>query len=1347
MPVQPTHEQLDQLTQALLSAFDHAALTRLLRNQLDLDLEWVTPVAGRRDLTTVAENLVAWFAAQEGNGLQRLLAAALAANPQNQQLGDLSDAWAGIDFTPLPLPQTHPSIQVEERGVAVSGDMVDSSIITGDISITDGDFVGRDKIIHNLEIIHQQALSAIDEMEKAQLLADNQIAVGVQHYVQQLRSTASSAEDAAHGGPYRGLAAYQLSDAELFYGRVKAISELLQHMQRNRLTVVHSESGAGKTSLIRAGIAPRILSSGHLPLVLRPYDADPAVKIKQAFVPDLTQFVHLQQAPLQAFLRQVCQILGIDTTLYIFLDQFEEYFTAYTLQAGSTFVNELATCLEDEGLNVRWTLALRSEFFSDLDSFRPRIRNPFENDYRLYPMTRAEAQTIITEPAAQNHLVFEGTLVEEILNDLSDSTMDKASYPPAQIQLVCSALYEMAAQRVTGIGASITASEKDYQKAGRARGILRGHLNRVLAQTLPTRRQRDMARQLLVALVSSEQRRIRRTRSELARTIATYLVIAQSIDEFLADVSPVLNQLVENRLLSVEKDEIEDEEAYELAHDYLVSEVQIDPEIQAQKAAQELLNQEVSAYRQFQTLLSPEKYKIIDSQHRFLVFDDQAKKLFAQSRAHITRRQRILRSLIALAFILISSAAALFLWQRNQIAQERNVAISRQLAADSVTNLQIDPELSILLALEAYRTSPTKESIGSLHKAVAASRIRLTLDAHVGQATVVVYSPDGTLLASGGGDGKIKIWDPLSGQTRHTLSGHDGPVSGLQFDASGERFFSVGTDGKMVIWESETGNLLDERQLHQSAIRTLALSPTENKLATAGVDGKVHVWDAATWVEELILTEHTSYVTDIVFSPDGLWLASASLDGRVLLWDVHSGELLYELPEAAKVSVLGHQSHVNGVNFVDIETVASVGWDGKIILWDVSTGVRVGDLLAHGGEILDLTITPDEERIATAGEDKIVNIWNSRFTLERSLYGHRENINKLAFSPDGLQLATASADGKVRIWNAVYSEEVHTLIGHTEPIQRVALSNDGLLIATGSDDGTIRLWDFDAGQTVQVLAPPDQELPDITAILFANNAQILSTSGDGSIHRWNLSDGHLVSSFDAEKIGWAYDADFNSQTDELALGNLDGELILMDMQSGEVLKRVSHHNGALWDVDFSPDFRQLVTAGADKVVLWEAETLQVIQEFTEHSNAVRDAAFSPDGQLLVTGGEDGKVWLRNLEAGDAALINEGHTDRVTSVAFSPDGTLIASSSSDALTQVWSVTEQRTILSLSGHLAGITDNLFSHDNRFLLTTSVDKTVQIYALEPNELMERYAAPKTTRTFTEAECLKYLNKSCRL
>lgn len=510
--------------------------------------------------------------------------------------------------------------------------------ITAQRDISIGEFVGRDKIVNNIQNIYQRALTAAEEADTAKSVEVKMLAEGVSAFLQRLQARAN-AGDSKKGRPYKGLLEYTLGDAPIFFGRAQAIEDIAGLMERGALTILHGEPGTGKSSLLQAGLSSLMISGGHLPVTLRPYNTEPSLIIKRAFLSDLSQTPLLATAPLREFLRQVGSVLGAETRLCLFLDQFEEFFTHTSEPARADFVSELAECLEDAGLNVRWVLSLRTEYFGHLSTFRPRIRNPYENDYALYRLTRDEAKEVVGGPAARRKIRYDPGLIDAFLDDLG-----KDSISPPEIQLVCSALFETLKEGEDVIPAVA------YELAGRAAGILGGHLDNVLNRDLPPE-QRTAAQHLLEHLISSDNRRMLRTRADLVTALAEHGVAPLTLDS-------VLDQLVDSRLLRVHETTKADETAvnelaYEISQRFLLNKITLDPAVQARRAAQELLDNEALDFKKHGTLLSDDKLAIIAPRKAELTFTPEAQALMTRSERALKRQRQFVIGGVSLLGILV----------------------------------------------------------------------------------------------------------------------------------------------------------------------------------------------------------------------------------------------------------------------------------------------------------------------------------------------------------------------------------------------------------------------------------------------------------------------------------------------------------------------------------------------------------------------------------------------------------------------------------------------------------------------------------------------------------------------
>jgi formylglycine-generating enzyme required for sulfatase activity len=525
---------------------------------------------------------------------------------------------------PKPRPEAQPTI-------IAGGDIKNVSLIeTGDITgsynaIGDG---------AQLVINQIQAQSEIEELDRGIALAQRVLREAIE---QKVKETAAAVERQARidrRNPYKALHYYELEDAPFFYGRNQAIEALLDRIHQYRLTVLRAPSGAGKTSLLLAGVASRLMAAGHLPVHVRARDTNPTMAIKSAFLPDFEKRAETQSfvdLSLMGFLNRVRHYLG-QSTLYLLLDQFEEFFIQFKESEQAAFADELADCLDRTGLDVRWVLALRKEYYSDLHVFGEKDSLNFSNGYYLRAFSPAEAREVIFGPAHRQGVSYEAGLVETILDHLAkevqarDRSLETDQFTPPEVQLVCHTLFNELSQEEDPclITYQLYEKERGRRRERGVRGILSSHLSRVLD---PLRAcERRIAEAILEALVSSQGTRQWRTEAalidELKQTWGT-------VDD--EAVRNVLGRLVDYYLLRRDKDE-EDRDRYELVHDYLLTEIELDPEVKARKAAQELLAQEIQAHRQYQqALVSVERLDIIGAQAEHLALDADALELLMRS--------------------------------------------------------------------------------------------------------------------------------------------------------------------------------------------------------------------------------------------------------------------------------------------------------------------------------------------------------------------------------------------------------------------------------------------------------------------------------------------------------------------------------------------------------------------------------------------------------------------------------------------------------------------------------------------------------------------------------------------
>ncbi|MBV8858478.1 MAG: TIR domain-containing protein [Acidobacteria bacterium] len=332
----------------------------------------------------------------------------------------------------------------------------------------------------------------------------------------------------------------------------------------------------------------------------------------------------------------------------------------------------------------------------------------------------------------------------------------------------------------------------------------------------------------------------------------------------------------------------------------------------------------------------------------------------------------------------------------------RNVRIQQPVLTEEHASESLNTNQS-----EASQPSHALISKPSGEPVTSFNQTPLTLTRHNGTALTVAFSPDGTMLASGGDGKTIELWDTQTGKLKQTIE----------------------TDAWVV-----------------------AFSPDGTMLASGGDDRTVKLWDVQTGTLKRTLSGHRRFVLAIAFSPDGSMLASGSDDRTVKLWDVQTGQL--------RQTLTGHREQVGGVAFSpDGKILATGSVDATIKLWDVQTGQLKQTLTGHRDNVNDVAFSPDGTMLASGGDDRTVKLWDVQTgQLKQTLTGHSKSVAAIAFSPDGSMLASGSDDRTVKLWDVQTGQLRQTLTGHHQWIWALAFSPDGKMLASGSFDSTIKLW-------------------------------------------------------------------------------------------------------------------------------------------------------------------------------------------------------------------------------------------------------------------------------------------------
>jgi WD40 repeat protein len=577
---------------------------------------------------------------------------------------------------------------------------------------------------------------------------------------------------------------------------------------------------------------------------------------------------------------------------------------------------------------------------------------------------------------------------------------------------------------------------------------------------------------------------------------------------------------------------------------------------------------------------------------------------------------------------------------------------------------------------------------------------------HSNTIQAISFSPDGSLLASAGKDGTLKIWDVGAQRELRTLN-RTVPIDCVAFSPDGKTLATGGQDGTVVLWEVSTGRTLRELNAHSRAVKAITFSADGQTLATGSDDHTIKLWDPSNGSVERTLSAHHGGITALAFSPDGHTLASGSVDKTIRLWDPVSGNQLSLLS--------GHSERVTSLAFCRSGPVlASGSWDRTVRLWDFGAGRELRALSGHTDEVTSIACASDGRTVAASGSsDHRINLWDTASGRELPpLMGDAKTVETLAFSPGGRLLASAGETNSVSLWDVASGKKWRALEGHAHFVKSVAFSADGRSLVSGSVDGVVNLWPMADGKDRQQTLHAHDGVITAT-ILTQDGKQIVSRASDGTIKLWDSNSGTLVRTFDVGKpAGGSCSIAISPDGRLLATGTVDHQIRLWSLIDGSELRSLAGHGGAVEAVAFSPDGRTLASGSADKKIkLWDVTGGRELGTLTGHSSWISCVAFSPDGKTLASGGGDRTIRLWELASGREREILHGHTAPVWALAFSPKDAMLASSDGAAVIKLWDVSG-RELRTLRGHSDTVESVAFSPDGRLLASASGDSTVRLW-----------------------------------
>lgn len=686
---------------------------------------------------------------------------------------------------------------------------------------------------------------------------------------------------------------------------------------------------------------------------------------------------------------------------------------------------------------------------------------------------------------------------------------------------------------------------------------------------------------------------------------------------------------------------------------------------------------------------------------------------------------------VSLATLLVLALASTGLAVRASLiaSEQRNVALSRQLAAESQALAATDPTRSQLLAAAAWRIAPSPQASTGMLKALANSARRVT----VGNA--VAFSPDGKVLATGTGNGVVRLWDTGKAEPVDTFDAKR-PVFAVTFGRKGVLAGGAG-DGTTWLWNSVTGDQTRLRS-HLPKVTAMTFSPDGAKLAAAGDRGQVELWDSAKGRSIKNWGNHGGHIEVLAFSAKGV-LATGDRTGRVALRDIRTGKgrLLPARRDFGGRSADGG-SGVTALAFSqDGKVLADGGPDGIVRLWSTSSGKAVTSFPGSRGRVGALAFSPDGAVLAVAGPDGAVGLWDTRsLTPIVTLAGGAEAF-ALAFSPDGTKLASG---GEIsRLWDSPIGRRV-PVSGSTESVLETssqprrrdhALSVDGSTLARAEEFG-VRVWD--TGVQEAVLVKDDSGAAVLPPMALSPDGSSLAVGGGASGVRLydTATGGHTRTlSGPSELNTLAFGPD-----GLLAGGGIQGTVWLWNSVSGRKMRVLRGSGTGVGALTFSSDGTMVAASDwSGAVWLWYTSTGNWIGDVAGLGFGESALAFSPDGTVLAQSTPDGAVRLVHAASGEEITTLDGHAGTVRALAFGPAGSTVVTGGVDGMVRLWDAKSGEPIMDLKGQ-AGPVLALAFRDDGSLFGVGADNSVVSWNLSYLGNPYQELCDRAGRALTRAE-----------
>lgn len=523
---------------------------------------------------------------------------------------------------------------------------------------------------------------------------------------------------------------------------------------------------------------------------------------------------------------------------------------------------------------------------------------------------------------------------------------------------------------------------------------------------------------------------------------------------------------------------------------------------------------------------------------------------------------------------------------------------------------------------------------------------------HVGPVACLQYSSKLELLASGGADSLIRVWDFQKQVCKGTLKGAQGVVSSLKFHPSENVLIGVGDDATIYAWDLDSREITKKFPGHISKVTSISFTNDGNFFVTSSRDKVLILWDFVNGKQIRTVPVYEGIECVFVVSqglrlPNGIELndeskvyaACAGEEGIVKVWQMNDSKMLYKQEKSliSKADEEGGLAITQMLYNEQLQQVALVSFDHNIIVHDLSTFACAKQLIGFTDEILDLVLMGRKDQyLAMATNSNDIKVYDTQTMNSIILKGHTEIV--LALSSFKNFLLSSGKDHTIRLWEADFDNFTFRCVAigakHTKAVGSIDMSKvTGTFIASASQDQCLKLWKvpkkFESEDEVEQLTCINTQLAhekDINCVTISPNDRYIATSSqDKTAKLWDSIDLKLIGVFRGHRRG-VWSVRF-SPVDQIIVTNAaDCTIRLWNITDMTCLKSFEGHDSSVLRAEFITNGMQLLSAGADGLLkLWTIKTSECVQTLEKHDSRIWSMAVTSDGSSFFSGGTDSKL--------------------------------------------------------------------------------------------------------------------------